>query len=111
VGGRSAEAAPPGISLGKREAPKTFSVSPQTFDRYVGRYRTAAGVEVAITRDGTRFFGQMFGLPPFEIFAASEREFFLTSFDARLTFQVDGTGRATALVLQMGDDQVATRLP
>jgi len=100
-----------GHLLGKGEGPKTFSVSAQTFDRYVGRYRTAAGMEVAITRDGTRFFGQMFGLPPFEIFASSEREFFLTSFDARMTFEVDGAGRATALVLHMGDDQVATRLP
>ena len=68
-------------------------------------------MEVSITRDGTRFYGQMFGLPPFEIFASSEREFFLTTFDARFTFQVDGTGRATALVLHMGDDQIATRIP
>ena len=64
-----------------------------------------------ITREGARFFGQMFGLPPFEIFASSEREFFLTTFDARFTFQVDGAGRATALVLHMGDDQIATRVP
>ena len=100
-----------GHLLGKGEGPKTCNVSAQTFDRYVGRYRTAAGMEVAITRDGARFYGQMFGLPPFEIFASREREFFLTSFDARMTFQVDGAGRATALVLHMGDDQIATRVP
>ncbi len=97
--------------IGKGEGPKTFNISAQTFNRYVGRYRTAAGMMVTITREGARFYGQMFGLPPFEIFASSEREFFLTSFDARITFQVDGAGRATALVLHMGDDMVATRLP
>ena len=44
-------------------------------------------------------------------FAASEREFFLTSFDARITFEVDARGRATTLVLNMGTDQRATRVP
>jgi hypothetical protein len=53
----------------------------------------------------------MFGLPPFEIFAASEREFFLTTFDARMTFEVDGRGQATALNLDMGTKQRATRVP
>jgi hypothetical protein len=100
-----------GHLLGKDAGPAKFNVSAQTFDRYVGRYRTAAGMEVVITRDGTRFFGQMFGLPPFEIFASSEREFFLTSFDARITFDVDARGRATALNLDMGTNQRAARVP
>jgi Domain of unknown function (DUF3471) len=91
------------------QGPATFNISAQTFDRYVGRYRTAEGMVVAITRDGARFYGQMFGLPPFEIFAASEREFFLTAFDARMTFEVDGGGRATALTLDMGTKQRAVR--
>jgi hypothetical protein len=97
--------------LGKDAGPAKFDVSAQTFDRYVGRYRTAQGMLVTITRDGAHFYGQMLGLPPFEIFAASEREFFLTSFDARITFEVDARGRATTLVLNMGTDQRATRVP
>jgi hypothetical protein len=97
--------------LGKDAGPAKFNLPTQTFDRYVGKYRTEQGMLVTITRDGERFYGQMFGLPPFEIFAASEREFFLTSFDARIQFEVDGRGRATALNLDMGTKQHATRVP
>jgi hypothetical protein len=49
--------------------------------------------------------------PPFEIFASSEHEFFLNSFDARVTFEVDGSGRATAIVMNTGTDQRGTRKP
>jgi hypothetical protein len=99
------------VGKGAGPGPATFNISTQTFDRYVGQYRTAEGLIVKITRDGTRFYGQMFGLPPFEIFAASEREFFLTTFDARMMFEVDGRGQATALNLDMGTKQRATRVP
>ena len=97
--------------IGKDAGPATFTVSTRTFDGYVGRYRTDMGMLVTISRDGNRFFGTMLGLPPFEIFAASEREFFLTSFDARLNFEVDASGRATAVVLDMGTKQRAVRVP
>jgi hypothetical protein len=44
-------------------------------------------------------------------FASSEREFFYKIVDARITFDVDAQGRATALVLhQGGRDQRATRI-
>jgi hypothetical protein len=66
---------------------------------------------VTITREGSRFFGQITGQPPFELFAASEREFFLMVFDARIAFEVDGRGRASALILQTGSDQRAARVP
>ena len=99
------------VGKGTGTGPAAFNISTQTFDRYVGRYRTAEGMVVTISRDGTRFYGQMFGLPPFEIFAASEREFFLTAFDARVTFEVGANGQATALNLDMGMKQRATRIP
>jgi len=71
----------------------------------------AGGAIITVARDGSRFMVQMAGQPPFEIFASSEREFFLNSFDARVTFEVDGSGRATAIVMNMGTDQRGTRIP
>jgi hypothetical protein len=100
-----------GHLLGQGAGPKKFDLPAQTFDRYVGRYRLATGGFVTITRDGSKFLGEMAPLPPFEIFPSSEREFFLTAFDARITFEVDGRGRATGLVLNMGTDQHATKVP
>jgi hypothetical protein len=73
----------------------------QTPARLAHRFgRIAEGVY-----DGSRFMVQMAGQPPFEIFASSEREFFLNSFDARVTFEVDASGRATAIVMNTGTDQ------
>ena len=41
-----------------------------------------------------------------EIFAESNRDFFLKAVDAQLTFEVDAQGGATAVVLhQLGRDQ------
>jgi hypothetical protein len=97
--------------LGRDNGPAKFDLPVRTFDRYVGRYRTPAGTTITISRDGSHFFGEMAPLPPFEIFPATEREFFLTAFDARITFEVDGQGRATGLILNMGADQHATRVP
>jgi hypothetical protein len=97
--------------LGKDDGPKKFNLAAATFDRYVGRYRTTTGTVITITRDGSRFYGEMPPLPAFEIFPSGEREFFLTAFDARITFEVDGRGRATGLVLDMGTDLRATRVP
>ena len=76
-----------------------------------GTHAEAACADLPELKRLNYFYGQMLGLPPFEIFAASEREFFLTSFDARITFEVDARGRATDLVLNMGTDQRATRVP
>jgi hypothetical protein len=98
-------------NLGKNNGPKTFTLSNAVFDRYVGRYRAAGGAIITVTRDDSRFIVQMAGQPPFEIFASSEREFFLNSFDARVTFEVDAGGRATAIVMNTGTDQRGTRIP
>jgi len=97
--------------LGRDNAPKAFTLSNTVFDRYVGRYRGAGGAIITVTRDGSRFMVQIAGQPPFEIFASSEREFFLNSFDARVTFEVDGSGRATAIVMNTGTDQRGARIP
>ena len=51
------------------------------------------------------------GQPPFEIFASSEKEFFLNAFDARVSFEVDGARLATAVIRHLGTDQRGTRVP
>ena len=64
-----------------------------------------------MTRDGSRFFAQLTGQPTFEIFAESEKEFFLKVVDAQLTFETDAQNKAVAVVLhQNGADQRAPRI-
>ncbi|MFE0755713.1 serine hydrolase [Inquilinus sp. NPDC058860] len=87
------------------------AVDPALFDAYVGRYRLAPDFILTVTRDGDRLMAQATGQERFEIFPEGEREFFYKVVDAQITFEVDGSGRATRLVLhQGGRDQPAERI-
>jgi hypothetical protein len=58
-----------------------------------------------------RIDAQLTGQPRLEIFASSEREFFLKVVDAQMTVEVDSQGRAAAVTLhQLGRDQRAARV-
>jgi uncharacterized pyridoxamine 5'-phosphate oxidase family protein len=64
-----------------------------------------------MTREGSKMFTQLTGQPKFEIFAESEKDFFLTVVDAQLTFETDASGKAVAVVLhQNGANQRAPRI-
>ena len=53
---------------------------------------------------------QATGQPKFEIFAASDKEFFLKVVDAQITFVKDGQGNVAQLILhQGGADQPAKK--
>ncbi len=66
---------------------------------------------LTVTRDGNRFFVQLTGQPAFEVFAESDRKFFLKVVDAQLTFETDAQNKPIAVVLhQNGIDQRAPRI-
>jgi Domain of unknown function (DUF3471) len=100
--------------FGKDGPPNTtataFKIDPRVFDQYVGRYQFAPGIQIEVTRQDSRLFAQITGQPPFELFASSEREFYLMVFDARFTFVVEGQGRASALLMHTDTDQRAARV-
>jgi peroxiredoxin len=87
------------------------AVDPKSFDSLVGVYRLSPGTICAITREGDRLFTQITGQPSFRLFPMSEREFFLTVVDARVTFPPDVEGRAPELIIhQNGHEAHAKRL-
>jgi CubicO group peptidase (beta-lactamase class C family) len=100
--------------LTPQAAPKTrteVAVDPQVLEKYVGRFQLAPSAIITMTRDGNRLFTQLTGQPKFELFAESDKDFFLKVVDAQLTFETDGRGSATAVVLhQNGIDQRAKRI-
>jgi hypothetical protein len=56
-------------------------------------------------------FTQIASQPAFEIFAESEKEFFLKAVNAQISFETGEGGRATAATLhQNGRDRKATRV-
>jgi serine-type D-Ala-D-Ala carboxypeptidase/endopeptidase len=90
---------------------KEISVDPVLLERYVGRYAMSPAFIITVTREGDRLFLQATGQSRLELFAASEREFFLEAVDAQVTFEMDGSGRATKLILhQNGMNQPAKRI-
>ncbi|MGA7967804.1 MAG: DUF3471 domain-containing protein, partial [Terriglobales bacterium] len=69
------------------------------FDKYVGRYELAPTFVVTVTREGDRLFGQATGQSKFEMFPEGEKEYFLKIVDAQITFETDGNGKVTGLIL------------
>ena len=85
-------------------------VAPDILERYVGTYQLAPVFAIVVTREGGRLFIQATGQPRLEVFASSEREFFLKAVNAQITFEVGDAGRARALLLhQNGATQRASR--
>ncbi|MBI3491143.1 MAG: DUF3471 domain-containing protein [Acidobacteria bacterium] len=96
---------------GEPVSPKEVTIAPEVFDRYVGQYQLAPTAIMTISREGTRFYEQLTEQGKFEIFASSEREYFLKVVDAQITFDVDSQMRTTSLVLHQGGREIrATRV-
>jgi hypothetical protein len=89
----------PTLTLSKPH--KEITVDPSLFDRYIGRYELAPDFTIAVTRDGPHLFGEATGQPRVELFPESDREYFVKEVDAQITFEVDGQGRAAALILHL----------
>jgi hypothetical protein len=89
-----------------------MKVDQQWLDRLVGTYVLAPNVALQVSREGDRLFAQATGQGRFELFAESARDFFYTAFDAAVTFDGEGQGNPTQLVLhQGGTDRAAKRAP
>ncbi len=93
---------------------KEITLDPKIFDRYVGVYQLGPNVLLTASRDGGKFYTQLTGQPKVEVFAESDRKFFLKVVDAQLTFDLDPNqpqAAATAVTLhQNGRDIPAQRL-
>jgi CubicO group peptidase (beta-lactamase class C family) len=102
----------PGFPLMQATAArKAITVTEEVLEGYVGRFALAPSFIITITREGTRLFLQATNQPRFELFAESERKFFLKEVDAQVTFEADEKGRAARLILhQGGANQPAKRI-
>jgi CubicO group peptidase (beta-lactamase class C family) len=86
-------------------------VDPRTLARYVGAYQLDPNFSIEITQQEHRLFGQASGQPQFEIFAETDKEYFLKAFGARITFVTGKQGWATELILhQRGIHRRAKRV-
>ena len=95
----------PKVPLANPEPPTQrteIHIDPKLLDNYTGRYQLAPDRILEITRDGDRLFAQGFGAqaiggPKFEMFAESEKNFFVKVTGSQITFETGPDGRATSL--------------
>lgn len=91
---------------------REITLDPSILDLYTGRYQLASDGTFIVTREGGRLFVQGSDQPRLEIFAESERKFFLKAENAQITFESDGRKPAAALIFHQGDqDFRAMRIP
>jgi serine-type D-Ala-D-Ala carboxypeptidase/endopeptidase len=97
----------PKVPLANPEPPKQrtgIHIDPKLLDNYTGRYQLAPNRVLEITCDGGRLFAQAFaqafGGPKFEVFAESEKNFFVKVTGSQIIFETGSKGRATSLIIR-----------
>jgi D-alanyl-D-alanine-carboxypeptidase/D-alanyl-D-alanine-endopeptidase len=91
------------------QVPKETAVDTKLFDQFVGRYELAPNFILTVTREGDRLFLQASGQPRYELFAKSDREYFLRVVDAQVTFDAEVAGRAPSLTLHQNGQHVPAK--
>lgn len=72
------------------------------YDDYVGEYELGPGFSISVTRDGDRLLAQATGQPEFQLFPASDTDFFLKVVEAELSFVRDENKEVNQIVLKQG---------
>jgi beta-lactamase regulating signal transducer with metallopeptidase domain len=91
---------------------RQVSFTPTTFDKYAGYYWFAdLSLYARVYRDANRYYVQVTGKGPVEVFAESPTEFFATAVPAQVSFATDSDGHVTEMTLhQSGYLQIALRV-
>ena len=90
----------------EREAIK---LAADVLERYVGVYEVAPGVSFTVTRRDDRLFAQPTGQSEAELFALSEKQFFLKVVDAQIEFQTGEGGKVTGFLLHQGGRDIPAK--
>lgn len=106
----------PALPLAPKPAPPkqhtAIDVGADVLSRYVGKYQLNAAMTLDVTTKDGALYVQPTNQPTFRLWPESETDFFLKDIDAQVTFERDGQGTVTGLVLhQGGQNMQASRLP
>lgn len=83
---------------------KAIPVSPSVLEKYVGQYRFQyPPATYAITLENGKLMMEEPGFPKAEMFAESETDFFLKTYDVQIKFEKDASGSVTGMTVYQGD--------
>ena len=77
---------------------------------YTGTYQIVPGFNIAITRDGSRLFGQATGQEQFELFPKTDSAFYLKVVEARIEFKKGDDGVMGMTLYQNGQEMPGKRI-
>jgi CubicO group peptidase (beta-lactamase class C family) len=114
ITGFTASGAGPVLQATKTDKPlpvekQAITVDPAVLDRYVGEYQVGPNLMITITKEGNRLFAQVLGQPKIELHADSPTRFFVKEAPIQIEFVTDASGKATALTLHQGGQQIQSK--
>ena len=89
---------------------KRISVAQNILDRYVGRYALNSDLVLVIRRESDHLTIQENVEPTQELLPESERDFYSTSSDDTLTFEMDANSKVTGMTLHVGKEIAVKRI-
>ncbi len=97
--------------LGVTIQSSNVDVPEATLEKYVGSYQITPAFGITITRQGKQLFGQATGQEKFELFARTEKEFYLKVVNAQIIFTANDQGTVESLsLLQAGQTLVGKKV-
>lgn len=88
---------------------KNVAVDGKVLDRYVGRYGLPPDIILSVRREGDHLSVQENDEPKQDLMPESETDFYSTSSDDTTTFQTDGQGRVTAMILHVDGKDIPVK--
>jgi hypothetical protein len=88
---------------------QAIALDPAVYDRYVGEYEIAPSFSITISKEGGKLMAQATGQPKLELFPESPTKFFVKEAGIQIEFVVDGSVKATSLVLHQGGRQLPAK--
>lgn len=88
---------------------KRIAMPAQELDAYVGTYELHQGFYITVFRQGDQLMSQGTGQGAFPVYPSAKDEFFASVADISLSFQRDGQGKVSGMVLHQHGDHLAPR--
>lgn len=88
---------------------QAVTVDARVYEAYVGEYEIAPNFTIAITKDGNKLMAQATGQPKLDLFPESQTKFFVKEASIQIEFVVDGSGKATSLVIYQAGQRTAAK--
>ena len=88
---------------------KEVAVDAAIYEAYVGEYEIAPNFTITISKDGSKLMAQATGQPKLELFPESQTKFFVKEASVQIEFVVDGSGKATSLVVYQAGQRIPAK--